>query len=301
MMIIGHLMGGLGNQLFQIFAVISTAIDIETQFFFPDKEQLCSKRHSYWDSFLHRLKPFTQTDLFIKHSTTKILREEKFEYIKPNPDMLKNENTLFYGYFQSYKYFENNYQSIYDLIDINRSKNDLVNKISDVNVLKQIVEFDNSCDELKIYDRAISMHFRLGDYKNLQDCHPLMTLKYYSNCLKYLCESGLDLREYKILYFCENNLNDIRHVSSIINSLKLEYPYLEFVRQTGLEDYEEMLLMSLCKHNIIANSTFSWWGAYFNNREDNIVMYPNVWFGPSLSDKNTIDLNPPSWVEISIY
>ena len=153
-------------------------------------------------------------------------------------------------------------------------------------------------NEITIYDKTISMHFRIGDYKNIQNCHPLMTLKYYSNSLKYLCESGIDLREYKILYFCENNLSDIRDAISIINNLQLEYPYLDFFRQTELEDYEEMILMSLCKHNIIANSTFSWWGAYFNNNEDKIVIYPSVWFGPQLSYLNIKDLHPPSWIKI---
>jgi|688.fasta_scaffold117038_3 hypothetical protein len=299
-MIIGHLMGGLGNQLFQICMIISTAIDAETQFFFPDKEQLCSKRNAYWNSFLFRLKPFLQTELFIKNSITKIIKEDGFEYMKPDLELLRNKNILFYGYFQSYKYFENNYETIYDLININFFKNDLVNKISNVNVLKNVDELTENSNDLSIYDKAISMHFRLGDYKNLQDYHPLMTFKYYSNCLKYLNENGVNLREYKILYFCENNMNDVMHVLSIINNLKLEYPYLNFVRQSGLEDYEEMILMSLCKHNIIANSTFSWWGAYFNNREDKIVMYPNVWFGPSLKDKNVKDLNLPSWIKISV-
>jgi hypothetical protein len=300
-MIIGHLMGGLGNQLFQIFAVISIALDVDTQFFFPDKEQLCTKRHSYWNSFLFRLKPFLKTELSIKNSINGIIREEHFEYTDYRSDRLNTENILFYGYFQSYKYFQENYKIICDLINISQAKNDLICKISSVNVLKNVDELNENINELRIYDKTISMHFRLGDYTNIQDCHPLMTLKYYSNCLKYLSENGIDLNEYKILYFCESNLNDIKHVMSIINNLKLEYNNLEFVRQSGLEDYEEMLLMSLCKHNIIANSTFSWWGAYFNDREDKIVMYPNVWFGPSLSNKNTKDLNPPNWVEIPIY
>jgi len=297
-MIIGHVMGGLGNQLFQIFMTISTAIDTETQFYFPDKEQLCSKRHAYWNSFLSQLKIFLQTEQFIKHQITKIIQEKEFEYQEFDVELLKKENILFYGYFQSYKYFEKNYRTIYDLIDIDKYKFELIHKISRFNVLKNVTELMETTN-LTIYDKAISMHFRLGDYKNLQNCHTLMTIKYYSNCLKYLNESGIDLTKFKILYFCENNLSDIRDVITIINELQTKYPYLEFVRQTGLEDYEEMLLMSLCKYNIIANSTFSWWGAYFNNREDKIVMYPNIWFGPELSNKNIKDLHPTSWIQIS--
>lgn len=299
-MIVGHLMGGLGNQLFQIFAVISIAIDLNEQFYFPDTEQLCSKRHSYWNTFLSRLKPFLKTETFIQQSIDKIIREIKFEYVDYRSEKLISENILFYGYFQSYKYFQHNYETICDLININHAKNKLVDKISSVNVLKNVDELSQSVNEYSFYDKVISMHFRLGDYKNIQDCYPLMTLKYYSNCLKYLSENNVDLKEYKILYFCENNLSDLRHVLSIIDNLKFEYPHLTFVRQSGLEDYEEMLLMSLCKHNIIANSTFSWWGAYFNDNESKIVLYPNVWFGSSLRDKNTIDLNPSTWVEISI-
>jgi hypothetical protein len=138
------------------------------------------------------------------------------------------------------------------------------------------------------------MHFRLGDYINIQHCHPVMTINYYSNCLKYLNDLGIDLREYKILYFCENNLNDLRHIAEIIQTLKLKYPYLEFKRQSGLEDYEEMLLMSLCEHNIIANSSFSWWAAFFNDNRDKVVCYPDTWFGPLLAHHDTSDLCPKS-------
>jgi hypothetical protein len=297
-MITGRIMGGLGNQLFQIFMIISLSIDYEIQFFFPDKEQLCSKRHTYWNSFLSRLKIFLQKEKFIESQLSKIINEEGFEYKKYDIELIKMENILFYGYFQSYKYFEKNYRKIYDLIDIDKYKNELINKIAQVNVLKNSTELIRRYNDLTIYDKTISMHFRIGDYKNIQNFHPLMTLKYYSNSLKYLCESGIDLREYKILYFCENNLSDIRDSISIINNLQLEYPYLEFFRQTELEDYEEMILMSLCKHNIIANSTFSWWGAYFNNNEDKIVIYPSVWFGQNLSYLNIKDLHPPSWIKI---
>jgi hypothetical protein len=60
-----------------------------------------------------------------------------------------------------------------------------------------------------------------------------------------------------------------------------------------------MLLMSLCHHNIIANSSFSWWSAYFNSWEDKIVCYPSVWFG-EVAKNNTKDLCPPEWVKINV-
>jgi hypothetical protein len=60
-----------------------------------------------------------------------------------------------------------------------------------------------------------------------------------------------------------------------------------------------MLLMSACDHNIIANSTFSWWGAYMNTNPNKMVLYPSVWFGPKLSDKIVDDLCPPEWIKIN--
>ena len=61
-----------------------------------------------------------------------------------------------------------------------------------------------------------------------------------------------------------------------------------------------MHLMSLCNHNIIANSTFSWWGAYFNHHEDKIVCYPDIWFGPAQGNKYMGDLFPEKWYKVSL-
>jgi hypothetical protein len=302
-------MGGLGNQLFQIFMALSLSIDTGHQVFFTDKEKLCLKRHSYWNSFLYRLNPYLKNDNFIRFNMTGLLHEKVFEYVAPNVELLKHENIVYVGYFQSDKYFKHNYESICDLININFYKNQLIQKISHVNILKFIKNDNNETknnmvedNDIQLYDNVISMHFRIGDYKNIQYCHPLMPYEYYLNCLKHFeTIENIDLRNYTILYFCENNEEDLIRVGEIIQRLKLEYRYLKFVRQNWLlEDWEELLLMSLCHHNIIANSTFSWWGAYFNNNSDKIVMYPSVWFGPNMKDKNTGDLFPSSWTKIEI-
>ena len=284
-MIFGYITGGLGNQLFQIFAMISLSIDSSIPFYFPNTEYFSSSRHAYWNSFLSRLEIFLKTPIFIKSTTSEVVKETNFEYQPFDIELVKRENILFFGYYQSYKYFENNYRAIYNLIDVNKYKNSVMNKIM---------------NKINISDKTISMHFRLGDYKYLSNCHPTIDLNYYSNCLKYLINVGINLREYKIFYFCENNEIDMKIVLKMIDNLLIEYPYLVFVREEGLEEYEEMILMSLCCHNIIANSTFSWWGAYFNDNQDKIVMYPDVWFGPELSHKNTKDLCPENWIKISV-
>jgi hypothetical protein len=75
---------------------------------------------------------------------------------------------------------------------------------------------------------------------------------------------------------------------------------LEFERgdEPKMEDWQQLLLMSCCRHNIIANSSFSWWAAYFNNNPDKIVCYPDKWFGPQLSHNDTRDLCPENWNRI---
>jgi hypothetical protein len=102
-----------------------------------------------------------------------------------------------------------------------------------------------------------------------------------------------------IVYFCEDQ--DIKDVEYIIKKLRLEFPLIKFERANPLlKDWEQMLLMSLCNHNIIANSTFSWWGAYLNSNVNKIVCYPEKWFMPNVH--NIKDLFLEEWVPIeNIY
>jgi hypothetical protein len=287
-MITTFIIGGLGNQLFQIFTVISYAYEHNIDFKFLNKHVLfaCNKiRFSYWDSFLIELKEYLYDDeIYIeinKNSPFIIFNENSFDYKKI--PLIENENIKLQGYYQSYKYFENYKDKIFDFIQLKNKQLKIKNKFYDF-------DFDNS----------ISIHFRLGDYKKFQNIHPISTFKYYLNSLKYILEKRYSNynKKINIIYFRENTDNeDIVNVNNLINNLinnlnDIRINFFEVPKY--LTDWEEVLLMSLCHDNIIPNSTFSWWGAYFNVYEDKIVTYPDIWFGIECKN-DTKDLCPPSW------
>jgi hypothetical protein len=280
-------MGGLGNQLFQIFttiaySIISKNLDIR----FTSAATLGSGctiiRRTYWDDFLSRLKTFT-TNSFPEMS---LIREKDFTYNDIPISELAHKNVMLFGYFQSYKYFKDKFNFIYDMIDIEDKKQQVLKKCGRDELLT-----------INYLNNSISMHFRLGDYKQKQQYHPIMTHEYYCNALKYI-QSIDDSIRWNILFFCENE--DIDNVIEKIYILQEHFPTYTFTRaNTCLDDWEHMLLMSLCRHNIIANSSFSWWGAYFNTHSNKLVCYPSVWFGSSMQH-NTNDLFPPEWIKIDI-
>ena len=280
-MITCNLMGGLGNQLFQIFTTISYAVNHKERFNFLYSEMLVN-RITYWNTFLFRLKSFTH----LKLQDARIINENGFRYqnitspnmIEQNGIMVK-ENIKLYGYFQSYKYFQDNYDTICKLINLQKQKDSTIYKY------------------MQNYKSMVSMHFRLGDYKLLQDFHPIMKMEYYKNSIQYIIEKTNN-DNIKILYFSEKK--DELLVDETINKLKEIFPLCVFIKAFDYAaDWEQMLMMSLCSHNIIANSTFSWWGAYFNSNKEKIVCYPSIWFGPNLASNDTIDLFPEDWIKIN--
>lgn len=286
-MITCNLMGGLGNQIFQIFATISYAINNRKQFKFLKVDSLgggsSTLRYTFWNSFFSRLnKPFLTDNIVVLPNN--VIKEKEFRFNElPNYGNNNQENYMLSGYFQSYKYFENYYDMVCRLIGLQNMKDTLILKL----------DLSNN-----LLGNTISMHFRIGDYKKIQELHPILTKNYYFNALNYIKTKSNNNTNYNILYFCEEQ--DIDEVTNIINYLKDIFTSYKFARgEKELEDWEQMLLMSCCNHNIIANSSFSWWGAYFNSNENKIVCYPSIWFGPS-SNHDTTDLCPPNWSEINI-
>jgi hypothetical protein len=276
-------MGGLGNQIFQIFATISYGIKSGNQFKFLSLHKLgggtTTTRYTFWESFFSNLKPFLITVLPLN---VEVIRENGFPYnVIPNSKLVKKDIMLF-GYFQSYKYFQNNYDVLCKVIGVEKMKETLLEKVSLSN------EYLNN---------TIAMHFRIGDYKKVQHVHPLATYNYYETSLTHITSANTN-EKINIMYFCEDD--DKEDVLVIINKLSTKFTNYTFIRgESSLQDWEQMLLMSCCYHNIIANSSFSWWSAYFNSNNNKIVCYPSVWFGETINN-DTKDLCPPDWVKIAV-
>jgi hypothetical protein len=215
----------------------------------------------------------------INHMETYGEVEFKYNEIPPRD---RSDTFKINGYFQSYKYFEKYQQQISSLLRLD----------------KQTESIKNEVCELFNVPTTIGMHFRLGDYKNLGHFHPIMGFNYYKNALTSIL-SSCQYQKWKVVYFCE--AEDNNDVLNIINGLAEVFPLLTFEKASDqMADWEQMLLMSGCTHNIIANSSFSWFGAYFNSYKDKIVCYPNVWFCGSGSNIYVDDLFPPSWQKIKV-
>jgi len=282
-----NLMGGLGNQLFQIFTAISLSLKYKIPFKFIYSDVLTTGIHrpTYWNNFLSSLKIFTDPHLNTYNYI--MFREPNFHFSSINLtsviNQIKTRGIMLHGYFQSYKYFQERFKDILKLIKFNDIQNNIKNKYSSY--------FGDNI--------VISLHFRLGDYKEKQEFHPIMNELYYVSSLNKIVNIlNIDTERLKILYFCEKEDNDIvfKKIDKICNMCNVSKKNFVKIDDT-VNDWEQMILMSCCNHNIIANSSFSWWGAYFNHNPDKIVCYPSIWFGDKIKN-NTNDLFPSEWIKI---
>lgn len=282
------LMGGLGNQLFQLFTLISYSIESKKPFYIEDKPITCGDRKKYyWNTrLLQNLKEFIQPPL-----ENNMLCQEPFFHYEAIPRLIDPSMKIhakLEGYFQSYKYFEKHKNIILRMIQLKQTQHYVKEKVAPYL-------------PTNTFEQVVSLHFRVGDYVKLQDYHPLISVKYYEKALEqFLIDTDMIIKKKMfILYFCEEN--DLAYVNEKINYLKqnAKFQSLTFIKvPSHLDDWEQMILMSLCQHHIIANSTFSWWGAYLRERDHGLVYYPSTWFGPAIVDKKMDDLFLDGWKKI---
>lgn len=207
--------------------------------------------HKKYEHYINNIFRKIKTGNF---NTTQNYFEPVFNYREIPSFML---STKLNGYFQSEKYFIHNRKKIIELFECSE---DLKNKL-----YKKYPQINNE---------TCSIHVRRGDYVNLQDHHPLQPIEYYKTAINLIGDNKT--------YFI---------FSDDIEWCKLNFGFLNnVVFVDGNEDYEDLYLMSFCKNNIMANSSFSWWGAWLNDNKNKKVIAPKKWFGVKNSSLNLDDL-----------
>lgn len=306
-----NLSGGLGNQLFQIFAVTSYALTHKIPFAFIDLDvlrSLCTIRHTYWNTFLNGFNKLVKPSSFFEKRLHKMekIKEQSFSFVPIDaPAFVNKDLIVLHGYYQSYKYFDKHFEIICNRLLRLEEKQESVRKF--LPVVK---------DKDKDKEVIVSMHFRLGDYKKYPETYVLQPVEYYQKALSHIVRALPKDSLIKVIYFCEDE--DFEEVQTIIANHFLTFKdeskeekegkgeNITMVRaNSSASDWEQLLMMSLCDHHIIANSTFSWWGAYLNVAPTKIVCYPENWFAPEFLLKSIgatgdllEDLCPPLWTKI---
>lgn len=289
-MIISKIRGGLGNQLFQWAAGYALA-----------------KKHKV--VFLLDLSVFSRNfkrnflldGLFVPYS---IANEKQVEFLKEinfyrqpfyhyDPMFAHNpKQTFLRGYFCSQKYFAGAEKEIGKLLAKALSKNELDNK------QQRLLEKIESVE-------SVSIHVRRGDYVDNPDYNEFFgvcSLEYYFDAINQIKEMlfGKDL----VFVVFSDDLDWARE------NLKFTKNVIYVDQNAGKADHFDMLFMAQCKHNIIANSTYSWWAAWINQHEDKIVLWPSKWFARNFRERtkgawiqsqhyDISDINPLSWYKVS--
>jgi hypothetical protein len=183
------------------------------------------------------------------------------------------DNTLFVGYWQSEKYFA-----------------DITEELREELTPTTPVEGQNAVYAATIRDcNAVSLHVRRGDYASNQQTntvHGLAPLAYYSGAVRLIRERFGDTR----FFVFSDDLTWCRE------SLPLDSTTVYVQGNDGDRAFEDLRLMSLCRHHVIANSSFSWWGAWLNPNPNKVVIAPKHWFADPTID--TTDMLPAGWIHL---
>lgn len=292
-MIIFRMDGGLGNQLFQYAIGRKLAITYNTDLVLDVKTfKTYEPRAFELDKFNIRaetlidhggvrytpvkmpLPLYKMMNPLIGNFILPYITESKKDYFKFNDKYLRTgKNAVIRGYFQTEKYF-------HDISSVLNTELTVKTNLSPHNeaVLQRITN-----------SQSVSIHIRRGDYISNPDIYALTrdgNLDYYSKAIAFI--SNKISNPFFFLF-----TDDPAWVKQAMNG---HQGYYEIISHNMENGYEDIRLMSCCKHNIIANSSFSWWGAWLNRNPDKIVIAPDKWNSDS---DTTYDILPEHWIKIT--
>ena len=268
-MIITKLQGGLANQIFQwaygkyLSEKHNTLLYLDTTSYL--NQSGITKREFSLNKFPNLKYQILPNDRNISNWSNepdKIRIQTISDYFT-HKELNYDNNSHYYlnGYWQSEKYFK-------EIADIIREE------------LQPSSESLEKFSDLPINENNISIHIRRTDYIKSNGYHPVQPIEYY--------QKGLDIiGEYDNIFVFSDDINWCK--------TNLKFSNMIFI--DGFDDVEDLWLMSMCKHNIIANSSFSWWGAWLNDNPNKKVVTPSNWFGRQ-SNLNTSDMVPENWTKI---
>ena len=296
-MIIARLTSGLGNQLFeyavgrQLSLTSGLPLKLDCTHYFVDKVRsyklgyfdICAEVIS--DVEVARFLKFQRNTSLIgtlyrsfqsfypKHKRRQFVETGCYFY---DPELMSIKSSAYlYGYWQHYKYYENLYPQILDELTV---KDEFMHDSN--GIISEILQ-DSS---------AVSIHVRRGDYARdpkTNRYYGLLPMDYYDRAVAIISQSVAKPKFYVFsddLLWVKENFK----INGVVRFVDIE---------SGTKDYLELYAMSKCRHNIIANSTFSWWGAFLNRNAAKIVIAPSHWVNDPIVNE-TINLPLPTWVRI---
>lgn len=261
------LAGGLGNYMFQIAAAYAYGLKYEKSPVFTVNDSFVVHKHitKYSDNILSKVNLISDKNF----SGFQQFNENGFHYTEiPKID----GNVYLNGYFQSEKYFKEYSKEIKELFSYPK----------ELPTEHSASDWSEKYGYLGAYTTC-SIHVRRGDYLNSPNHHPTQNMNYYMKAIKQMPKDTVFLIFSDDIAWCKANFPDLPE----------KFKFIE-----GNTDYQDLKLMSSANHNIICNSTFSWWAAWLNENPDKKVIAPSVWFGPAYANHNTEDLYCENWIKI---
>lgn len=280
--VIVQLTGGLGNQLFQYALGRSIEISCSANVSY-NTSAIALKNNRRFMLDLFHTKVSTTEEPFPQTLTARLLsalagktyfREKHLEYIPSLFSRIGRGGTFYLaGEWQTEKYFKNIREQL----------------LSEITLKNPYSEGAQTFSEAIAATTSVALHVRRGDYvtnPGAHATHGICNLEYYHKAIETITRK---VPNSHFFVFSDDTAWTKEH-------LDLDSARTTYVSGNGLQDEEELLLMSECVHTIIANSSFSWWAAWLNKNPDKIIIAPKKWFAsPTLHSENLV---PLSWLQL---
>ena len=283
-------MGGLGNQMFQyafgrvLEAHLNNKVFYDKSWFIQDFSNV-TPRNFELEAFGLSLNYIDPAGLFFRnkqHSWLTILKQRLKRKIVCNKvyeksfslEQLKTKNNLYLeGYWQNPKYFEGIRETI----------------LKDFSFLELKNPEDSDLQNQILASESVAVHIRRGDYVNnptTNQFHGTCSIEYYKKATELIVSKVQNANFFLFTddpHFVKANFGFLSNANIVSNSNR--------------SDIDELNLMHLCKHFIIANSSFSWWGAWLSKNSEKIVITPQKWFNNVEAEKNC-KIIPENWARL---